>query len=484
VSTISGVDTTEAAVDDDSGGATRALDCWATVTASDRTAVGGPHGALACGDVPTGGTLRSPRWFVYGLLAIAVVALGVRIGYTLRVADDLVLTGDAQTYHLLAARLAYGDGYVRVGGALEGTPTAEFPPLFPAVLAVVDAFGGDAVTTQRLFTSVLGVGTVVLIGLAGRRVRGPAVGLVAAGGAAVYPMLFQVDGALMAESLYALLVAGFLYATYRAIDEPLVLLNWVLAGALAGLAALTRTEGLLLLPVVLVPAALRRRASWRSRATVLGAATVAMAVVIMPWVVRNGLVFDRLVPISNNSGTLVAGANCDRTYAGQYRGVWRFECVTEIDVAGLDEPEIADRFREVGFDYASDHRGDAPRIMAIRVLRTFGLYEPKEQIDWESFEGRDVEWQTRGHRMFLVLLPLSVIGAVVLGRARRAWWPLVGPIAIVVVTTAIGYGNQRFRILAEPGILILAAVAVVAGVRAIRHYTARVPDPESASLRA
>lgn len=434
--------------------------------------------------MPTGGTLRSPRWFVYGLLAIAVVALGVRIGYTLRVADDLVLTGDAQTYHLLAARLADGDGYVRVSGALEGTPTAEFPPLFPAVLAVVDAFGGDAVTTQRLFTSVLGVGTVVLIGLAGRRVRGPAVGLVAAGGAAIYPMLFQVDGALMAESLYAALVAGFLFATYRAIDEPRLLLNWVLAGALAGLAALTRTEGLLLLPVVLVPEALRSGASWRDRGTVLAATTVAMLVVIMPWIVRNGLVFDRLVPISNNSGTLVAGANCDRTYAGQYRGVWRFECVTEIDVAGLDEPEIADRFREVGFDYASDHAGDVPRIMAIRVLRTFGLYEPKEQIDWESFEGRDVEWQTRGHRMFLVLLPLSVIGAVVLGRARRAWWPLVGPVAIVVVTTAIGYGNQRFRILAEPGILILAAVAVVAaGRRAfttlLRFPTRKAPVPRA-----
>jgi 4-amino-4-deoxy-L-arabinose transferase-like glycosyltransferase len=435
--------------------------------------------------VPTGGALRSPRWFGYGLLTIVVLALGVRIAYTLRVADGLVLTGDAQTYHLLAARLADGDGYVRIGGVLEGTPTAEFPPLFPAVLAIVDTFGGEAVTTQRLFTSVLGVGTVVLVGLAGRRVRGPAVGLVAAGGAAVYPMLFQVDGALMAESLYAVLVAGFLYATYRAIDEPAVLLDWVLAGALVGLAALTRTEGLLLLPVVLVPAALRWGGpSWRSRATVLGAATVAVLVVVTPWIVRNGLAFDRFVPISNNSGTLVAGANCERTYTGQYRGVWRFECVTDIDVTGLDEPAIADRYREVGFDYASDRASEVPTVMAIRVLRTFGLYEPKEQIDWESFEGRDIPWQTRGHRMFLVLLPLSVIGTVVLIRARRAWWPLVGPVAIVVFTTAIGYGNQRFRILAEPGILILAAVAMVTGVQAIRHYTARVPKPESASLRA
>lgn len=441
--------------------------------------------ALACTDVPDGGATRPSRWFVYGLLAIALVALGVRLAYTVRVADHLVLTGDAQTYHLLAARLADGDGYVRISGALEGTPTAEFPPLFPALLAVVDTFGGDAVTTQRLFTSVLGVGTVVLIGLTGRRVRGSAVGLVAAGAAAVYPMLFQVDGALMAESLYALLVAGFLFATYRAVDEPHVLLNWVLAGALAGLAALTRTEGLLLLPVVLVPEALRRAGpSWRRRGAMVAVGTLATLVVVTPWVVRNGVAFDRFVPISNNSGTLLAGANCDRTYSGQYLGVWRFECVTDIDVTGLDEPQIADRFRRAGIDYATDHPGEVPKVMAVRVLRTFGLYEPKEQIDWESFEGRDIPWQTRGHRMYLVLLPLSVIGAVVLGRSRRPWWPLVGPVAIVVLTTAIGYGNQRFRILAEPSILLLAAVAVVAGAQALRHYTARVPDPESAPPRA
>jgi hypothetical protein len=63
--------------------------------------------------------------------------------------------------------------------------------------------------------------------------------------------------------------------------------------------------------------------------------------------------------------------------------------------------------------------------------------------------------------MFLVLAPFAIAGAVVLGRARRPWWPLVAPFAIVAFTTAISYGNQRFRILAEPGLLVLAAVAIV-----------------------
>jgi 4-amino-4-deoxy-L-arabinose transferase-like glycosyltransferase len=287
-------------------------------------------------------------------------------------------------------------------------------------------------------------------------------------------MLFQVDAALMAESLYALLVAGFLLSVYRSIDDPSPV-NWVLSGALAGLAALTRTEGLLLVPVVLLPEALRRggttpRARWGS----LGLGVLAALVVVVPWIGRNALTFDRFIPISNNSGTLVAGANCDRTYAGQYRGIWRFECVTDIDVTGLDEPAVADRFRQVGTDYAKDHAGDLPSVAAIRVLRTFGLYEPKQQIDWESFEGRNVHWQVAGHRMFLVLLPLSVIGVVLLWRARRPVWPLLAPVAVVVVTSAVSYGNQRFRMLAEPSFLILAAVTVVA---AGGWVTARVRRP-------
>lgn len=404
---------------------------------------------------------RTSTRFALALTAIAIAALVVRLAYTLTVADDIEITGDALTYHLLAGRLAAGDGYVRVAGELVGSPTAEFPPLFPSLLAIVDAVGGDSVRTQRLFTSVLGTATVVLVGLTGRRVRGPAVGLVAAGLAAVYPMLFQADGALAAESLYAVLVSGALLATYRAIDDPKGF-NWIVAGVVIGLAALTRTEGILLLPVVLVPEALRwggpeRRARW----TAVAVAGVATLVVIAPWLGRNLVTFDRFIPISNNSGTLVAGANCDRTYDGHYLGLWRFECVTEIDVAGLDEPETADRFREVGIDYAREHASDVPKVVATRVLRTFGLYEPKHQIDWESFEGRSIEWQTVGHRMFLVLVPLAVGGAVVLARARRAWWPLVGPVVIVVVTTAVSYGNQRFRILAEPGLLVLAAVSIV-----------------------
>jgi hypothetical protein len=407
---------------------------------------------------------------------IALAALGVRLAYTLGVADDLPTIGDAETYHLLANNLADGDGYIRPHDA-EPVPTAEFPPLFPAVISLASLVGLDSITAHKVFTSFFGVVTVVLVGLLGRRVGGPAVGLVAAGLSAIYPMLFQVDGALMAESLYVPLITGTLLATYWsidgwAIDAPAggrVLLRWAVAGALCGLASLTRTEAVLLVPLLFVPEALKHAPrGWRERLMPIAVATAALVLVISPWLVRNFLTFDRFVPISNNSGTLIAGANCDPTYYGPMRGQWRLDCITTIDVTGKDEAEAVAEYRRVGIEYASDHRSDLPKVVASRVLRTFGLYQVEGQINWETLEGRSHAWQTAGHRMYLGVAALAVIGAVVAWRRRWVVWPLVAPLVMVAAMAVVSYGNQRFRIAAEPGLLVLASVALVCGVAAVR----------------
>ena len=57
--------------------------------------------------------------------------------------------------------------------------------------------GLKTIEQQRLVMCFVGSVTVLLIGLAGRRLGGRTVGLVAAAIAAFYPMLFQADAALM-----------------------------------------------------------------------------------------------------------------------------------------------------------------------------------------------------------------------------------------------------------------------------------------------
>jgi hypothetical protein len=403
----------------------------------------------------------SGRSFWSGVTLAALGGLAIRVAYTLVVDPKVQPVSDATTYHLLANHLAAGKGWVRPY-ELEwygvAPPTAEFPPLFPALLSVVAWLGGTAVQTQRLVNCVIGAGTVIAIGMLARRVGGGAVGVLAAAIAAVYPMLFWSDGALMPESLATLLVVLVLLAAYRVVDSP-TRARFLVLGALVGLAALVRTEALLFLPLLVLPLAGRR---WAAALVAL----VAAGVVLAPWTIRNALVFRTIVPVSNNSGTLIAGANCEPVYRGPQIGLWRLDCVTGI-VRGFDEVDTASRYRAAGVRFAREHLGDVPRVVAVRWLRALSLWDPSQQLSWESLEGRPRVWGWRGMLMWWALAPLAIAGALLVARRGGVpLWPLLCPLVLAAITVAVSYGNERFRQPAEPSVLVLAAVAPVTAGRA------------------
>jgi 4-amino-4-deoxy-L-arabinose transferase-like glycosyltransferase len=415
------------------------------------------------------------------VLAIALIALAVRVAFVLVVNPTLPDPGDATAYHLLANNLADGHGYIRPFDFKilhVSRPTAEYPPLFPALLSVPAYLGAKSVDAQRLFLCFVGAGTVALIGFLGRRVGGPIVGLVAAAIAAVYPMLFLGEAVLMAECLFAFLVTAMLLLAYRAADAPTPL-RFAAIGLVIGLSALTRAEALLFAIVLVIPLALGIRSLATKRRILLAGVAAAVAVLtVLPWTIRNAARLHAFVPISNNIGTAVDGANCDVTYSGEQIGLWRETFTTFGDAArqrpqaeacfegfdirqrDFDEAEVANFHRSSGVTYARRHLSRAPLVLAVRELRTWGLYAPRQQIKFESLEGRPRSWQEVGTVMYWVLLPLAVAGAVVLVRRRARVWPLVSTAVVVSVTTALTYGQQRFRTAAEPAIVVLAAVAV------------------------
>ena len=421
------------------------------------------------------------RSFLIALVAIAVIALAVRVAFVLVVDPQLPDPGDATAYHLLANNLADGHGYIRPFDfrILDvSRPTAEYPPLFPALLSVPSYLGATSVDAQRLFLCFVGAGTVVLIGLLGRRVGGAIVGVAAAAIAAVYPMLFLGEAVLMAESLFAFLVTAMLLLAYRAADAPSPLRFGAL-GLVIGLGALTRAEALLFVVVLVIPLALGIRSLATKRRILLAGVAAAVAVLtVLPWTIRNAARLHAFVPISNNIGTAVDGANCDLTYSGAQIGLWRETFTTLGDAArrrpqaeacfegfdigrrDFDEAEVANFHRRSGVSYARRHLSRAPLVVAVRELRTWGLYAPRQQIEFESLEGRPRSWQRVGTVMYWVLLPLAVAGTVVLVRRRARVWPLVSTAVVVSVTTALTYGQQRFRTAAEPAIVVLAAVAL------------------------
>ena len=80
---------------------------------------------------------------------------------------------------IFANNLAKGRGYVLPGP----TPphalvaSAAHPPLFSCVLAVLDLLGLTSLNEQRIAMAVVGSVAVFIMGLLGREVAGPAVGI-------------------------------------------------------------------------------------------------------------------------------------------------------------------------------------------------------------------------------------------------------------------------------------------------------------------
>jgi 4-amino-4-deoxy-L-arabinose transferase-like glycosyltransferase len=422
---------------------------------------------------------RFLRSFNARLAAIATVALALRVAYTVLIADDWPGVGDFFYYHGIANLLADGRGFVDPFISTEANPypSALHPPLWPLTLAAASELGVTTELGHRLVGTVVGTGTVVLIGLLGRRVGGDRVGLLAAAIAAVYPTLIASDGSLMSETLYGLWIAAALVLAYRLLDRPSAGRAAVL-GAVIGLAALTRGEAVLFVPLLALPLAFR--GGRPGRLARLAATLAATALVIAPWTLRNWVELDRPILISTNDSTVVAGANCASVYSGQDIGFWHLDCISERR-PGLNEAEQAEIWRREGQDYAEDHLGRLlAAVVPVRVLRTWDLYQPRRQARWA--EGRSVRVTEIGVLVYYVLLVVAAYGVVLMRRRGAELLILLAPVIAVTLSSAAGFGLPRFRQAAEISIVVLAAVAVGAlsarrSSAARGHPGATAPDP-------
>ena len=373
--------------------------------------------------------------------------------------------------------MASGHGFVDPFSSLADPPaTAAHPPGWPLLLALISKLGGSGMTSHRLAGCLVGAAAVAAIGALGWRVAGERVGLLAAAVAALDPLLIAVDESLMSEPLYGLVVALALIAAYAALERPTPG-RYALLGAAIGVAALVRSEALLLLVLLVAPLGVRGR-----RPLPALAALAAAALVVAPWTIRNALALGSFVPLSTNTGTLVAGANCQRSYTGSGLGSWTILCVPPA--RGRPELLHEHALRERGLDYAREHAGRLPLVVPARVLRTWSLMQPWRQAALDEFgEGKDRRALRAGALFYYLECALALAGAALMRRRGRTLLVLAAPLLLATLAGALAYGTPRLRHAAEIPLALLAAVALDAGaerVRAARGRAARLRRPAGA----
>jgi len=415
----------------------------------------------------------SARWFRGALIGVVAVGLAIRLTYVLASRQFYDFGGDAYFYHAGANVLADGHGFISPFFTHRTVQAAEHPPLYVMFLAIPSVFGFQSVLAHLVWSTLLGASTVAVIGLAGREIAGPRVGIIAAGIAAVYPNVWVPDASLMAETLAISATAFAIWFAYRYWHAPSTG-RLVLVGVAGGLGALSRSELVLLVPLLVLPLALfvpgpDRRRRWIG----VGAASAAGIAVIAPWIVFNFTRFEKPVFLTSSYGSLLSSAECDRVWRADHKSYFSQQCTIDIrdremPSGQLDQSEQDEVYRKAALRYVSHHKGMIPGVVGARLAAIVGLYHPNLQINIDSvIEGRDLWLARAGMYSFYGLALLSVAGAIALRRARRVpLFPLVVPPVVVLITVVVTYASTRFRASAEVVLCILAAVAVDATITA------------------
>lgn len=394
------------------------------------------------------------------VLAALALALVCRLGFAFGYWRDKPLTRDEREYLDLAQSVASGRGLRYATDAPDRFARA---PLYPMFAAGVLLLAGDRQTvfgaspgSLKLAQSALGVIVVWLIaGIAGR-VAGPRAETAAAFAAALYPPLVWISAYAFSETLYLVLALLSVAAVGRIIDDdgsPPAgggrTSRLVLAGALSGLAALTRPAHLLFI------ACGAGWLVWRRGPALALAFALAAAATIAPWTLRNYRQSDRWIVIAAEGGvTFWTGNHPLATGEG--------------DLAANPALKIAD------LEFRTAHPGLSAEALEPLYYRAALSWIRAHPLDWAWLVARKFfyvwvpigpSYRLHSTKYFLaslisygVLLPLGAAGA--WRRRRRTPRPRAVLLyaASGVLTALVFMPQERFRLSClDPALIVCAA---------------------------
>jgi 4-amino-4-deoxy-L-arabinose transferase-like glycosyltransferase len=411
--------------------------------------------------------------FLGAAAALLTVALAVRVGYVLHTSNFMPVQ-DGKSYNYLASGLAQGQGWVLGTSAFR-------PPGYPFFLAGVYSIVGVPHNTwaaARIVEAVLATVTVGLVGLLALQVAGRTAMLITLAIAAVYVPFVLVGESLMTEVLFVPLI---LAATNCAVRSRTAVprRRWVLAtGLLAGLAALTRGNGIVVgLALAFVVWTGTPRMSWRAIAAPATLLAV-MVLTIMPWTIRNAIAQHAFVPVTTELGSTLKGTYNDRSAKQDFRwwghGYPNYRKIMQNP--RLTEAQRDSQLLSAVADYVVQHPTYVPQAFFWNTLRLLDL----QGRDLSRLTARTDVYATAaaadlGVYNFWLIGILAILGCFTLAARRvpRVLW--VVPLLIWITEAPVTTGTPRFRAALDPFVILLAAFGVQAIAMAVMRRAKTAP---------
>ena len=403
-----------------------------------------------------------------GLGLIALAGFGIRLGYALA-GGGVGTSYDGVYYHFAANALVDGHGFIN---PWNGAATGQHPPAWIVLLTLPSLAGFESLLAHQVFAALVGTATVPLVGVAGRAIAGTRVGLIAAGVAAMNPNLWVRERELLGQTLVFPLVAVTLVIAYRYWKAPRAI-TLMAVGAMCGLLALVHAS-LVLLIAVLLPLLALGAPSGPSRATrlkQLGAAVGVAIIVLLPWVVRQTVRFERPTFLTTTFGLNLRVGTCPAGYYGGRIGsfdpdIWLPMTDTSSDRCGYDpalatETEQDDEHLSRALSYMRDNADRVPIVAVARQGRMWALFRPFQTSALEQeFGTGPLGVHHAGVVFYWALVPLVLAGGVHLRRSGVTLLPMVPFFLVAIAAAALAFGTYRYRAPAEVPIAILAASGI------------------------
>ena len=407
--------------------------------------------------------MRASRRELILLGAAIALGLAVRIIYVIAT-RHYALAGDAPEYdaegqliaqgHLFWTSLPYG---ILHAGAWKA-------PGYPAWVGFWYALIGHHPLAVRFIQVPLGAITIALTWLLARRLFGTRVAVVAAFLVALYPLAWQYEELLYPESLATPLTLALLIVIFT---MPPSRKRIVVFGVLLGVTTLVRPTSEFLVAGALVAWCIELGLRRGATATAIGVATAVL--VVAPWTIRNAIVMHGFVPISMQDAAIYGTFNAQAASDPLEAYAWRQDPPSVKAVFDPRHPladvTLRSKLIHEGLSYISAHPTSVLSAFFWNGLsRLWDIRHRSRALAEVPFEGRSRFVSNVGLDMYLVLLPLALVG---LWRARRrralVWGVLALALAASVVFTVDS--GTRYRAPIEPLIVVLACAGVMGANR-------------------